>query len=91
MKNLRNMLCDGVDVFGGISELDRVEDERAAMKFFDAIPHYGDGDRPSENDVVVAEKVLKYAAQCNYIGFTKDDALLTMRYSTNVLRWSLEI
>lgn len=92
MVNRRNMLSDSLaDVFGVVSERDIAEEQRVAKKFFDAIPPYVDEDRPSKDDIVAAEKVLKYAAQCKCIGFTYDDAILTMRYTTNVLRWYLEI
>lgn len=72
-----------------LSESEIAEDMRMRAKFFDGIPEYRDGEVPSEDDIKTAEKVLKYATKCKYIGFTEDDAHLVMGCSTNILRWSL--
>lgn len=86
----RNMLAavDG-ESFNVKSESEIAEEMRGDKKFFDSIPEYGEDDHPTEEDIKTVEKVLKYAAGCNYMGFSEQDAILVSRYSTNVLRWSL--
>lgn len=88
--NPRNMLaavkCESFNV---ISESEIADEMKGDKKFFDSIPEYREGDQPSEEDIRTVEKVLKYAAGCNYMGFSEQDAILVNKYSTNVLRWSL--
>jgi hypothetical protein len=86
----RNMLtavkCES---FNMRSESEIADEMKGDKKFFDSIPEYGEEDQPSEEDIRTVEKVLKYAAGCNYMGFSEKDAILVNKYSTNVLRWSL--
>lgn len=87
----RNMLksADDFETFVQLSEREILDDMRAEMMYFDGIPEYGEGEVPSAEDIATVEKVLKYASQCNYMGFTGSDARLVMGCSTNVLKWSL--
>lgn len=86
----RNMLREeDYESFDIRSESEIADKMIGDKKFFDSIPEYPEGKVPSEEDINTFEKVLKYAAGCNYMGFSEQDAILVSRYSTNVLRWSL--
>lgn len=71
------------------SESEIADEMKGDKRFFDSIPEYPKGESPSKEDIRTVEKVLKYAAGCNYMGFSEQDAILVNKYSTNVLRWSL--
>lgn len=89
-QQIRNMLKENdFESFNVKSESEIAEEMRGSVKFFDSIPEYGESDHPTEEDIRTVEKVLKYAAGCNHMGFSQDDAILVTNYSTNVLRWSL--
>ena len=88
----RNMLKDADDntTFMRLSKKEIAgEDVRSEMMYFDIIPEYGDGERPSFEELRTVEKVLKYASRCEYMGFTGADARLVMSCTTSVLKWSL--
>lgn len=86
----RNMLEEvNHESFNVRSESEIADEMRGDKKFFDSIPEYPEGKSPSKEDIETVEKVLKYAAGCNYMGFSEQDAILVSRYLTNVLRWSL--
>jgi len=88
----RNMLKDADDshTFMRLSEREIADGMRSEMMYFDGIHEYGDGESPSFEELRTVEKVLKYASQCNYIGFTGADARLVMSCTTNVLGWALK-
>lgn len=87
----RNMLqsADGIEEFIHLSEKEIAGSGRNEYEYFEGIPEYGNDDAPSAEDIAVVEKVLKYASQCEYMGFTGADARLVMSCSTHVLRWAL--
>ena len=93
MMDIRNMLreveCESFNVRNERAILDEIAEEmRADSDALDAIPDYVGDSSPSADDIMAAERVLKYISQREGVGFTRDDALLVMRYTTNVLRWS---
>jgi len=64
---------------------ERMEEDR---NFFERIEEYREDEKPTEEEIRTTEKVLKYAAQCNYIGFSTEDAIDVMQRSTNILKWN---
>jgi len=85
----RNMLKeDDGGSFDFRNKDDIAEGIRTDHRALDAIPDYVGDNCPSDDDIMATERVLKYISSCDGIGFTHDDALLVMRYTTNILRWS---
>lgn len=89
--NKRNMLKDADDreTSTRLSEREIRDDLKSEMMYFDGIWEYPDGEAPSREDIATVERVLKYASQCKYVGFTGADARLVMSCSTNVIKWAL--
>jgi len=85
----RNMLKDATKPFNVVSETEIAERMKGERAHFDSISEYTKGNAPTAKDIRTVEKVLKYAAQCKYAGFTDTDASLVMSCTTNILRWSL--
>ena len=46
--------------------------------------------KPTEEEINITEKVLRYAANCNYIVYSISDALNTMQQTTYILKWNFE-
>jgi len=57
-------------------------------KFFNSISTYQMMSHPTKEEIEITEKVLKYASQCEYINFTKEDAKKVFSVSTNILKWN---
>ena len=69
-----------------------IELEQDREKYWKRIRKYpgvAKGDKPSKEEIETAERVLKYAAECNYMRFGKDDALTVMEITTNMLKRNL--
>ena len=64
--------------------------EHSREQHWNKIPDYSENEQPSREDIIACEKVLKYAATCNYIQFDKLDALRTMEETTNILKWNFK-
>ena len=62
--------------------------EEEEKKHFEKIEEYGENEKPTEEDIRIVEKVLKYAASCNYMMFSEEDAISVMQRSTNILKWN---
>lgn len=87
--NKRNTLRDTLNPFTEPSESDKTEKELSEYKHFLSIESYPGNEKPSLDEIKTVEKVLKYASSCNWMGFTKEDALLVFGVSTNILKWGL--
>lgn len=89
--NKRNMLQYTIDESfpSQLSLEESIEADEEDIKIFESIPSYGDDEVPTKEEILMVEKVLKYASRCNYIGFTDEDAKLVMQCSTNILKWGL--
>lgn len=57
-------------------------------EFLAKIEEYSEDKKPTEEEIRIVEKVLKYAAQCNYMQFNEEDMIDVTQKSTNILKWS---
>lgn len=55
-------------------------------KHYNSIKSYINDDMPSKKEIETTERVLKYCSEINTV-FSKDDSLLVMGCTTNILKW----
>lgn len=88
METKRNALKTTTESFCVESESEHMERRRISEEYYNSIPTYN-GEKPSLDEILVVEKVLKYASECKWVVFTKEDLEIVMGCSTNVLKWGL--
>ena len=88
MGNGKNTLKETMLPFIEPNEEELNEQHRFSEKIWKSISDYPESSKPSKEEIETVKKVLKYASQCKYMSFTKEDALLVMQVSTNILEWN---